>query len=294
MIPASPVLILRKLFQRDSYSKLKSLIINQSFYTKEKFLFPHSKLSEYSILLTDKDAHRNNITQEHFKKLGIKVEFKRFDDSIDFKKYNLVVPITIDDLQVCSSNREAINQQHIPIPSAEAIHICNQKGLMITTLRNAGLGRYVPGETTGFPYILKNDYGEYSATTYIVRDAEDEARYASFINNPNYLKQQLITGNEEFATHVIIKGGKIVTSLTVRYKYPEAVYLQGNTKQVSRHVVKCRHTEIFTHVLNIIGYEGLCCIDYKVQDGVPKIFEINPRFGGSLSPYFFSMLRHLN
>ncbi len=35
------------------------------------------------------------------------------------------------------------------------------------------------------------------------------------------------------------------------------------------------------------------CINYKVVNGQPVIFEINPRFGGSLSLFFFSFLRHL-
>jgi predicted ATP-grasp superfamily ATP-dependent carboligase len=57
---------------------------------------------------------------------------------------------------------------------------------------------------------------------------------------------------------------------------------------------KCSYIDIFSDLLNAIGFEGLCCIDYKVKNGIPYIFEINPRFGGSLSFYFFSFLRHLN
>jgi len=31
-----------------------------------------------------------------------------------------------------------------------------------------------------------------------------------------------------------------------------------------------------------------------VMRGRPYILEINPRFGGTLGPYFFSFIRHLN
>jgi predicted ATP-grasp superfamily ATP-dependent carboligase len=34
-------------------------------------------------------------------------------------------------------------------------------------------------------------------------------------------------------------------------------------------------------------------VNYKVVRGLPYILEINPRFGGSLTPYFFSFIRHL-
>jgi hypothetical protein len=28
---------------------------------------------------------------------------------------------------------------------------------------------------------------------------------------------------------------------------------------------------------------GTCCIDYKIDNGLPKLFEINPRYGASLT-----------
>jgi len=158
----------------------------------------------------------------------------------------------------------------------------------------AGLGDFVPGSIIEFPYILKGKTGEYSKETFIINNAEDEERYSEAINSPNYFKQQLIAGDTEYATHIVFKNGKIVASVTVCYKYTQAVYLQGETKQICSYVVKSRHLDAFATILNTIGYEGLCCIDYKIHKGVPKIFEINPRFGGSLCNYFFSMLRHLN
>ena len=42
-----------------------------------------------------------------------------------------------------------------------------------------------------------------------------------------------------------------------------------------------------------VGFEGLCCVNYKYRDGIPKILEINPRMGGSLARFFFSFLRRL-
>jgi hypothetical protein len=31
-----------------------------------------------------------------------------------------------------------------------------------------------------------------------------------------------------------------------------------------------------------LNFQGLCCFNYKLVDGQPVIFELNPRFGGSL------------
>ncbi len=41
--------------------------------------------------------------------------------------------------------------------------------------------------------------------------------------------------------------------------------------------------DVFADILQIAGFtDGTCCVDYKVVDGIPKIFEVNPRFGWSL------------
>ena len=294
MTLSSPVGILKKIVAKESYIKLNALLVNKAFCTKEKLLFPYHKFSNSAILLTDKDPWRNHKTKENFNRTDITLDFKRFDTSTNFKGYDVVIPITIDDLMVCSSHRESIKQDIIPIPSVEAINICHNKNLLNATLQSAGLGNFTPGNNIQFPYIVKGKTGEYSKEAFIINNADDEILYAKLLNDPNFFKQELIAGDTEYATHIVFKNGKIAASVTVCYKYSQSVYLQGKTKQICSYVVKSKHLDAFAQILNTIGYEGLCCIDYKIHNGVPKIFEINPRFGGSLSLYFFSLLRHLN
>jgi len=88
-----------------------------------------SEFSMHAILLSDKDLWRNYKTSENFSKSAIKLDFKRFNTTINFKEYDVVVPITIDDLLICSSNRESIKQDLIPIPSLKAITTCHNKDL---------------------------------------------------------------------------------------------------------------------------------------------------------------------
>jgi predicted ATP-grasp superfamily ATP-dependent carboligase len=45
----------------------------------------------------------------------------------------------------------------------------------------------------------------------------------------------------------------------------------------------CDHVDLFSQILERLSYEGTACFDYKVVDGKPLVFEINPRYGGSLS-----------
>ena len=43
-----------------------------------------------------------------------------------------------------------------------------------------------------------------------------------------------------------------------------------------------RHQDLFGDILGKLDYEGAACFNYKLADDAPRIFEINPRFGGSL------------
>ena len=275
------------------YIKPKSSVIKRIYCGKEKILFPRKRFSGYTILLTDKGIHRNRLTQKNFGNTDITLEFATFSTDTDFARYDMVIPISIEDLAVCDNARGTINQALIPIPSSKAIETCHRKDLFTQTLCNAGLRKFLPGKAEVYPYILKKNTGEYSYNTHIVSDGIDEKKYSHLLNCSDYFKQELIQGNEEYATHIVFRNGRIAANITIRYTYANTVYLQRTEREITRDIVRSPYLPEFAHILNTIGFEGLCCIDYKIQNGLPKIFEINPRFGGSLSRYFFTLLRQL-
>jgi hypothetical protein len=41
--------------------------------------------------------------------------------------------------------------------------------------------------------------------------------------------------------------------------------------------------DVFTRILRRLDYVGVACFDYKVRDGKPLIFELNPRLGASMA-----------
>jgi predicted ATP-grasp superfamily ATP-dependent carboligase len=123
-------------------------------------------------------------------------------------------------------------------------------------------------------------------------DQKDEFR--ELISSPDYFCQEIIEGTNEYATHILFKDQKIVTSLTIRYEFYDRIFINGKAGFVCTKIRECDHLDTFAAILEAIGFEGLCCFDYKIVNGKPKIFEINPRFGGSLSSYFFTFLHQLN
>ena len=222
------------------------------------------------------------------------MHFEEFSKS-DFSKYDLVVPLVVKDLLICIERKNELINQIIPIPSLESFNICNNKLEFNNILKANGLSDFIPkiGKEIKYPYILKKETGEYGATTFVINNAEDESKHSEMLVDGLHFKQELIQGNKEYASHIVFKNGQIESHIRVCYTYDREHYVQGKLIYVSKAICKPKFDAEFTKVLKAINYEGLCCIDYKVKNDQPKIFEINPRFGGSLTDYFFTVLNKL-
>lgn len=282
-----------RIIQKRTYQRIKARTIDLFYRVLDRLLFPQKKYNQYAVLLTKKGDHRNAVTARRFKKLPLSLNFEEFNTVTDFGVYDLVIPMTVDDVMCCNASRNVIKSDIIPIPSAEAVMLCDRKDLLIQKLRQAGLGHLVPAQQIQYPYILKKNTGDFSKNAYIINNKHDEDTHRQFLDDPDYFTQELIPGKKEYASHIVFKNGKIMANVTVCHRYAEAAYLQGKTTSNSRNRIANRHQATFTQVLNLVGFEGLCCIDYKEVNGQPKIFEINPRFGGSLRFYFRGLLRQL-
>ena len=128
----------------------------------------------------------------------------------------------------------------------------------------------------------------------MVRNHHDEWKLRDQLSDPAFYRQEIIRGRNEFATHILFTENRIVKSLDVRYEFESDIPIKGQDRPLYTAVGKCDYLDLFATILRSIGFEGLCCVNYKVVDGRPYIFEINPRFGGTLCPYFFSFIRHLD
>lgn len=129
---------------------------------------------------------------------------------------------------------------------------------------------------------------------YVIDTPEKEKKYSTEINDPEYFCQEIIPGTKEYATHLLFKGGKTIAALNVIYTFSTPTYVKGVDKFICNKLGKCPHLSLFEAMLQAIGFEGLCCLNYKEINGKPYVLEINPRFGGSLSMFFFSFLKSIN
>lgn len=212
----------------------------------------------------------------------------------DLAGYDLVVPLSMEDLRFLSGLRAELRTL-IPIPSPEAIDLCDDKLKFHAHLRRHGFERWLPrtGVSLAYPYVLKKSVDEAGEHCHIVTDEESESAVAADRAKPDFFVEEFVPGTREFASHILFMGGRVVTSLDVEYRYTTEFPIKGKTWPVFKTVRRSRHLPLFTGMLNAVRFEGLCCVNYKLRRGEPVVFEINPRLGRSATAYFFAFLRHL-
>lgn len=222
------------------------------------------------------------------------VDFEKLSPE-KIKTYDLVIPLSMDDLRLLQDVPELIANNPIPIPSIESTVICDDKFLFDQTLREKGFGQYLPktGPNLQLPFLVKKKVSEDGQGCYFVYDAQQKRKLADLIGNPEYFCQEIVRGKNEYDAHILFKNHQVIASLTIKNAFEKDLYLKGRDKFIYTNIDKSPYLDIFSEILNAIDFEGLCCFNYKENNGKPAIFEINPRFDGSISRYFFTFLRHL-
>ncbi|SCZ85573.1 conserved hypothetical protein [Nitrosomonas mobilis] len=280
--------------QLNILKRLTAKINNAVFFVFQLFLsrlFPGPKMK---ILFSNKQDWKRSI-KKGFQFTPHEVKFGEFS-SENIKDFDLFMPLTIHDLNYLNGTSNLIKHNLIPIPSTKTTLLCDNKYLLNQFLIANNFGSYVPnmGGAQTFPYILKKKIDEWGANTHIILDAQQEQNLIDILNHPDYFTQELISGPTEYATHILIKDQKIVHSINIKYAFETDMPIKGKDNAIYKKVCDCPHLDLFLSILVSIKFQGICCFNYKVYDNHPFIIEINPRIGGSLCPYLFSFVRHIN
>jgi hypothetical protein len=273
-------------FQCKNYHKL--FLIYKTFQSR---LFPKRKIK---ILFSNRQDWKDSIKQG-FRCTRHEIAFEELSPN-NIKNCDLVVPLTMRDLKYLNEVRDLIVDNPIPIPNMESILLCDDKHLLNQTLIAKGFGNFVPkmGSALPYPYILKRSISEWGQNSHIITGTQQERIFSDTLTNPEYFSQEFIIGPYEYATHVLFKDQKIACSINIKYAFETETPIKGRDKPIYMKICRCPYLDVFSSILMSIGFEGLCCFNYKVRDDRPFILEINPRFGGSLTPYFFSFIKHVN
>jgi carbamoylphosphate synthase large subunit len=158
-----------------------------------------------------------------------------------------------------------------------------------------GFGSLIPkmGKPLMYPYIVKTSIDEGGKTCQVIANSQQEDAVSEAFVPPEYFAQEFIAGPLEYALHAIFKDQDIRCSMNVEYAFGTGTPIKGREKITYTKICHCPYLDLFSSIVLSIGFQGLCCINYKVLDGRPFLIEINPRFGSSLRSYFLSFVRHL-
>jgi hypothetical protein len=250
--------------------------------------------SKLRILFSKKDDWEYYI-RDGFRYTGHILSFEEFSLEC-IQNHDLIIPLTVPDLKLLSEFRTTIISNKIPIPTIESICLCDNKERFNNTLVENNFEKYIPKVSARlrYPYILKKKEDAWGKNSHIIFSIQEEQQYKNLLSSPDYFVQMLIPGEREYATHLLYTEGRIVNSLTIEYLFDTEYYIKGKDKPLSTQKIEKRcYLDIFSSILRLVGFEGLCCFNYKIVDNRPIIFEINPRFGGSLSSHFYSFIKCL-
>ena len=267
---------------------------NRLYLAYERFLLYLARDKTLRILFSGKPDWSEDI-KKGFNGSRHIVEFGPLTDRA-FSAFDLVMPLEISDLIAAQQWPQLLAKNPIPIPGEESILLCDDKYRFNLALMQLGFGSYIPamGPNLRPPYILKKRISEWGKECRMIQNVEEEMQVLDKLNDSAFYRQEIIRGRYEFATHILFASDRIVKALNIMYEFENEYPIKGQDPNLYKVIHRCSHLDLFASVLRSIGFQGLCCVNYKVVCGRPYIFEINPRFGGTLGPYFFSFIRHLS
>lgn len=273
------------------YFKSKTLIHIAKEIVLANFI---ARNSPVTVAFSDSRKQWQNDIAMPFRLTPHRINFKALTAS-DLKTSDLIVPLTSEDLVSAIAIREQLSANPIPIPSLDSFTLCNDKYRFNQALINNGFSHHIPtmGKQSNYPYILKKRIGEWSEDVALIFNQNQEQQNLEKIESKDYFCQEMIEGKTEYATHVVIKNKKIICVLNVKYVFNSDLPIKSKDVFLYKTICQCPYIDLFESILNVIDFEGICCINYKVRDDKPFILEINPRFGASLSRHFLFFLRKI-
>ena len=277
---------------REAWARKLDYAVELAYVTHELLLARLLRVRKMRILFSEVIYSRRAI-ERWFRFTPHEIRFGEFAPDT-LAEYDVLVPLNMADVRRLDGMRHLIAHNRLPIPCSEAIEICDDKLLFARVMQQKGFGDLIPPllDDRELPYVFKMRHDRGGRLTRVVLSVDDERELPVELGDDCF-RQALIPGRFEYATHLLFLKNRPVRWLTFEYDMRQEHQVKGPLRPVRKRMIGCRHLDAFSAVLSAIGFEGLCCIDFKEQQDRPLIMEINPRVGESLCPYFFSYLRDL-
>jgi hypothetical protein len=240
-----------------------------------------------------KDTNISEILPSHVKAVHIwEIDhLKHYLQNEDTNLEKIILPLQIYKQQELNWN----NIKNVYGNSNETIEMFDNKKSFVNYAKSVGIGHLVP-----YVYETYNDEYNYNDTKVIVKDPLNcygkgiEIKPLRELNQSilnNSLVQEYVYSNVEYDGEFIVSNGYIQG-----YKIYKKVMKQNNdvpyfhgghvsydSYSLDKIDLDRRYIDQVEKFLIPRNYSGFCCMDFKIIDGNVKVFEINPRIGGTIA-----------
>jgi carbamoylphosphate synthase large subunit len=208
-----------------------------------------------------------------------------------------------------TSNRRKLNTVIIPLMEShlyemptnlksltstpELVSLMADKRLLTENLITHGFAQVVPKTWTNpmdstFPCVIKRSELNGGQGIQILKSFHElhtvitEPEY----DGKSYFFQEFISSDTEYVCHIVALKGEILFTNYFECKMPGPEMIRRGdspTTILNRGSdLNFNVAAVFKDIIKHLHYSGPCNIDFKLINGHPRIFEINPRLGGSL------------
>ncbi len=196
---------------------------------------------------------------------------------------DIALPLSIADYRILRTN--PLFTQKALIPSPVVVARCDDKYKFREWFKTRFDAEYLPGQTFTTPMMIaKPRVGAWGKDAALI-DASDTTSLQDIQANSRMLLEDYIPGREEFAMHMLCKNGEIFFSAKVTYQHEQVFHIRGINDHPPPKLIQQNPDipQIMQDIMQDLNYTGTACINFKVDEGGRiKIFELNPRMGGSL------------
>lgn len=173
------------------------------------------------------------------------------------------------------------------MPSLEQINIFSCKKKFSLYVENNNLQHYTPKVYNSIDEIITN--GLYIIKPYNLNNGvnmyvkqKQELEQKDFVNK---IVQEYIENTIEYSSYIVSKNGKIIKCITYVCDFYDSQHIKRypiNTQNTSKIELDYKYVKELELFLLPCGYNSIANIDFIICNGHIKVFEINPRLGGSL------------
>jgi carbamoylphosphate synthase large subunit len=199
----------------------------------------------------------------------------------------VIIPLMESHLYEMPTNFTSLTSQ------PELVCLMTDKLQLTENLIANGFAQYVPKTWTNpadsvFPCVIKRRELNGGQGIQILRSFQELDTVLiepEFVGKPHFF-QNLVSGNVEYVCHIVAVEGEILFSNYFEYSMLDSERVRGQESPATitdlGPMINSEISKVFKKIIRHLNYSGPCNIDFKLINSVPKIFEINPRLGGSL------------